>query len=175
MQFHWVSILIEKQIDASGILEDESGSDSSLGDEDAKDDEQDAEEELDDDSNDDEDIPISDIESLASDDKADILPHQRLTINNTSALHKAYNSIALPYSTLPFSAHQSITTTSPVSIPDVNDDLTRELAFYKQCLDAANSGRGRGGEQEGGERGETAAGSEEVWETGASCEIAGEG
>lgn len=89
----------------------------------------------------DEGIPLSDIESLASEDKADLLPHQRLTINNTSALNKAYRSIALPYPTLPFSAHQRITTAQPVSIADVNDDLSRELAFYKQCLDAANEGR----------------------------------
>lgn len=44
-------------------------------------------------------------------------------------------------SSLPFSAHQSITTSEPVAISDVNDDLTRELAFYKQCLDAANEAR----------------------------------
>ena len=86
-------------------------------------------------------IPLSDIESLASEEKADLLPHQRLTINNISALQKAHKSIALPYSTLPFYAHQSLTTSSPVEITDVNDDLTRELAFYKQCLDAANEGR----------------------------------
>ncbi|KAL6721570.1 rRNA-processing protein EBP2 [Lecanora helva] len=89
----------------------------------------------------DEGIPLSDIESLASEDKADVLPHQRLTINNTSALQKAHRSFALPYSSLPFSAHQTITTSQPVSITDVHDDLTRELAFYKQCLDAANEGR----------------------------------
>lgn len=44
-------------------------------------------------------------------------------------------------SNLPFSAHQAITTLEPVAISDVNDDLTRELAFYKQCLDAANEAR----------------------------------
>ena len=88
-------------------------------------------------------IPLSDIESLASSEKADILPHQRLTINNTIALKKAHKSIALSYSTLPFSAHQSTTTTEAVAIADVNDDLTRELAFYKQCLDAANEGRAK--------------------------------
>ena len=127
-------LLTKMQIDTSGLLEDESDSDSSLSDQDAD------EDDLEDD-DDDEGIPLSDIESLASDEKADILPHQRLTINNTSALQKAYKSIALPYSTIPFSAHQTFTTAAPVSIPDVNDDLNRELAFYKQCLDAANEGR----------------------------------
>ena len=91
---------------------------------------------------DEDDIPLSDIESLASDDKADILPHQRLTINNTTALAKALKSIALP-SSLPFSAHQSITSAEPAAISNVDDDLTRELAFYKQSLDAANDARTR--------------------------------
>ena len=137
-------VLNEMQIDASGIFEDESDSDSSLGHGDAndvEDDEQDIDEVANDDDDDDEAIPISDIESLASDEKEDIFPYQRLTINNTAALQKAYKSIALPYSTLSFSVHQSINTATPVSIPDVNDDLNRELAFYKQCLDAANEGR----------------------------------
>lgn len=124
-------------------MEDESDSDSSFGGddisqiptEDPNNDPDPAE-----DDEDEEGIPLSDIDSLASSEKADILPHQRLTINNTSALQKAHKSIALPYASLPFSAHQTITTSEPVSIPDVNDDLNRELAFYKQCLDAANDG-----------------------------------
>ena len=87
-----------------------------------------------------EDIPLSDIESLASDDKADVFPHQRLTINNTTALLAAHKSIA-PSLKLPFSAHQTLLSGSPVAIADVNDDLTRELAFYKQCLDSANEAR----------------------------------
>ena len=86
------------------------------------------------------DIPLSDVESLASEEKADILPHQRLTINNTTALTKALKSIALP-SDLPFSVYQSVTTSEPIAISNVDDDLTRELAFYKQSLDAANQAR----------------------------------
>jgi rRNA-processing protein EBP2 len=93
-----------------------------------------------DDDEEEEDIPISDIESLDSDDKADIIPHQRLTINNTAALTAAYKSIAQP-SNLPFSVHQTLSSATPVSIPDVNDDLNRELAFYKQCLDTVTEAR----------------------------------
>ena len=115
-------------------MEDESDSDSSLGGEDSQ------ELNLIEEAADEEGIPLSDIESLASEDKADILTHQRLTINNTVALTKALKSIAMP-SSLPFSSHQSITTSEPVTVPDVNDDLTRELTFYKQCLDAANEAR----------------------------------
>ena len=123
------------------MLDSESDSDSSLDFEETADPETEIAGQEEEDGGDQEDIPLSEIESLASEDKADILPHQRLTINNTSALQKAHKSISLPYSTLPFSAHQSITTAEPVAIADVNDDLTRELAFYKQCLDAANDGR----------------------------------
>ncbi|PSK42961.1 hypothetical protein B9Z65_6915 [Elsinoe australis] len=89
---------------------------------------------------DDEDIPLSDIESLASEDKEDVVPHQRLTINNTAALTRAYKSIALPGS-LPFSANQTITSAEAVEIKDIEDDLGRELAFYKQSLEAVTQAR----------------------------------
>lgn len=88
------------------------------------------------------DIPLSDIESLASDEKGDVIPHQRLTINNTAALQRSLKSFALP-STLPFSAVQSVTSAEPVQIADVEDDLNRELAFYKQSLDAVKEARHR--------------------------------
>lgn len=93
------------------------------------------------DDNDEEDIPLSDLSSIASEDKGDLIPHQRLTINNTTALLAAVKRIALPISTLPFSEHQSITTTEPVSIPDIEDDLNRELAFYQQSLNAVKEAR----------------------------------
>ena len=87
-----------------------------------------------------EDIPLSDIESLASEDKGDVIPHQRLTINKTAALLRSLKSFALP-SSLPFSANQSVTSAEPVQIADVEDDLNRELAFYKQSLDAVKEAR----------------------------------
>jgi len=115
-------------LNASLLLDDESVRASSLDGEDAEDADEDG-------------IPLSDIASIASEDKADTQPHQRLTVNNTPALRKAHKSIAYAYMELPFSTHQSIITTKPVFIPDVNDDLNRELAFYKQSLDAAKEGR----------------------------------
>lgn len=104
---------------------------------------EDADEEKDDedDEDDEEDIPLSDIASVASDERGDLVPYQRLTINNTTALTAAWKRIALPLSTLPFSAHQSITTAEPVQIEDVEDDLSRELAFYKQALNAVQASR----------------------------------
>ncbi|KAL8974725.1 MAG: hypothetical protein Q9197_001056 [Variospora fuerteventurae] len=82
-------------------------------------------------------IPLSDVESLPSEEKGDIIPYQRLTINNATALTKIYNSISLPITGLPFSEHQTITSADPVFIPDINDDLARELIFHQQCLTAA--------------------------------------
>jgi len=103
--------------------------------------EEDDEDEVDEE--DEDDIALSDIESLASEDKGDIIPHQRLTINNTTALTAALNRIQLPYSKLAFSEHQSVVTDEPVDIPDVEDDLNRELAFYKQCLSAVKDARAK--------------------------------
>ncbi|KAF2225925.1 eukaryotic rRNA processing protein EBP2-domain-containing protein [Elsinoe ampelina] len=100
----------------------------------------DAEQDDNEDEEDDEDIPLSDIESLASDEKEDVVPHQRLTINNTVALTKAYKSIALPAS-LPFSATQAVVSSAPTIIADIEDDLGRELAFYKQSLEAVTQAR----------------------------------
>ncbi|KAI9859319.1 MAG: rRNA-processing protein and EBNA1-binding protein ebp2 [Vezdaea acicularis] len=84
-------------------------------------------------------LPLSALSPQTSD--TDLIPHQRLTINNHTALTSALTRIRLPYATLPFSAHQSLTSPSPISIPDASDDLNRELAFYSQSLSAAQQGR----------------------------------
>ncbi|KAK7529565.1 eukaryotic rRNA processing protein EBP2-containing protein [Phyllosticta citribraziliensis] len=101
-------------------------------------------EEIDDDEDDedDEDVPLSDLESVASDEKGDIIPHQKLTINNTTALMAAVKRIEMKTSKLSFSEHQSITSAEPIEVEDTNDDLNRELAFYKQALAAAKEARG---------------------------------
>ncbi|WKT43415.1 hypothetical protein QSH57_008251 [Fusarium oxysporum f. sp. vasinfectum] len=81
---------------------------------------------------------------LDDEDKEDIIPHQRLTINNTTALLAALNRISIPTDkSVPFATHQSIISTDLTSeaIPDVSDDLQRELAFYSQSLEAARSAR----------------------------------
>ncbi|KAH0371316.1 Ebp2-domain-containing protein, partial [Aureobasidium melanogenum] len=98
------------------------------------------EDEDEDDEEEDEDIALSDLESVASEDKGDIIPHQRLTINNTAALLRAVKSFALS-AKLPFSENQTIVSDAPTEIPDIDDDLNRELAFYKQSLDAVTKAR----------------------------------
>lgn len=85
---------------------------------------------------DEDELPFSDIEDLSDQERVDIVTHQRLTINNPVALVKAHRSIVLPISEIPFSEHQTITSTKEIPIPDINDDLHRELAFYRQSLDA---------------------------------------
>ncbi|KAF5702926.1 rRNA processing protein EBP2 [Fusarium globosum] len=103
-----------------------------------------AQEDDDDEDEDEEDIPMSDLEDLEDEDKEDIIPHQRLTINNTTALLTALNRISIPTDkSVPFATHQSIISTDLTSeaIPDVSDDLQRELAFYSQSLEAARSAR----------------------------------
>ncbi|KAI9831326.1 MAG: hypothetical protein M1819_005100 [Sarea resinae] len=99
------------------------------------------EDEDDEEAEEEDDIPLSDLSDLSDSEKADMIPHQRLTINNTTALLSALSSISLPYASLPFSAHQSVTSTTPTAIPSIDDDLTRELAFYKQSLTAAQTAR----------------------------------
>ncbi|KAI5859490.1 Ebp2-domain-containing protein [Durotheca rogersii] len=102
------------------------------------------EEENDDEEEDEEDIPLSDLEDLPDDEKEDLVPHSRLTINNTSALLASLGRIAMPTgASAAFSTHQSVAGAAPTAdgIEDVQDDLGRELAFYAQSLAAAKRGR----------------------------------
>lgn len=89
---------------------------------------------------------MSDLEDLDDADKEDLIPHQRLTINNTTALLASLKRIAIPTDkSVPFTTHQTIVASDETaeSIPDVSDDLQRELAFYQQSLDAVRLGRSR--------------------------------
>jgi len=143
----------EPQFDLSRLQDsDTSDSEEEDDDDEDEDDEEDAvakingedededDEDEDEDEDDEEDIPLSDLESLASADKEDVIPHQRLTINNHAALLRAHKSIALP-SSFPWIATQSVTSAEPTVIEDIEDDLGRELAFYKQSLDAVTQAR----------------------------------
>ena len=82
------------------------------------------------------DIPFSDMDSASDEGNEDVVPYTRLTINNSTALMKAYDTLR-PAGSLPFSARQTVDSAAQTDIQDVNDDLGRELALYKQSLDAA--------------------------------------
>ncbi|ODH53144.1 hypothetical protein GX48_00680 [Paracoccidioides brasiliensis] len=87
---------------------------------------------------DEEDIPFSE---LSEEDATDVIPHQRLTINNSAAILSSLKRISFITPHTPFSEHNSLTSTEPIDVPDPNDDLTRELAFYTVCVSAAKSAR----------------------------------
>ena len=92
---------------------------------------------------DDEEIPLSDVDSDAS-ISSDHLPHQRLSINNGPALLQSTKSIALVQPSHTFSVHNSLISPLPPtssSIPDPDDDLTREAEFYRIARAAALSAR----------------------------------
>jgi rRNA-processing protein EBP2 len=87
------------------------------------------------------DVPLSD---LSEDDREDIIPHQRLTINNGPALLASCKRITVVRPKMPFHLHNSLVSTLPAasaSIPDPNDDLTRELEFYRIARTAALEAR----------------------------------
>ncbi|CAH6723857.1 rRNA-processing protein Ebp2p [[Candida] jaroonii] len=134
----------EEDLDFNKLAESESDSeiDEEEQDDDEDEEEQDDEddEEQDEEEEEEEDIPLSDVEI---DSDADVVPHTKLTINNTAALGESLARIALPWSKHSFVEHQSITgdEKTELSIKDIYDDTERELAFYKQGLDAVKQGR----------------------------------
>ncbi len=92
----------------------------------------------------DSDVPLSD---LADSDLEDTIPYQKMTINNGPALLASKTRIAVVKdqdTPVPFHHHNSLISTLPPStdaIPDPNDDLTRELEFYRIARTAVLSAR----------------------------------
>lgn len=105
---------------------------------------EDDEEEEDDEEDPEEDIALEDLEDLDDEEKEDLVPHQRLTINNTTALEAALKRISIATDkSVPFKSHMSLSSLEPTAtnIPDVMDDLKRELAFYGQALETVKQAR----------------------------------
>ncbi|KAK1594727.1 eukaryotic rRNA processing protein EBP2-domain-containing protein [Colletotrichum navitas] len=89
------------------------------------------------------DVPLSDLDA-DEEDLEDIVPHTKLTINNKTALLASLNRIRIDTSSaVPFATHQSVASSKPTAdaVPDVQDDLQRELALLSQSLEAARKGR----------------------------------
>ncbi|OAP63080.1 hypothetical protein AYL99_02307 [Fonsecaea erecta] len=89
------------------------------------------------------DVPVSDLEDS---DLEDTIPYQKMTINNGPALIAARNRIAVIKNpqTTPFHHHNSLISALPPtaeSVPDPNDDLTRELEFYRVARTAVVAAR----------------------------------
>ncbi|ANZ75347.1 BA75_01972T0 [Komagataella pastoris] len=88
------------------------------------------------------DVPLSDVEF---DSDADIVPYTKVTINNQAALKESLARIQLPWDTCKFDEHQSITSNEATAsqVTDIYDDTERELAFYKQAINAVMEGRSK--------------------------------
>ncbi|KAH9080410.1 eukaryotic rRNA processing, partial [Lactarius deliciosus] len=112
----------------------------------ASDDEGDGEEvESGDETEDGEEGGSSDGEEIALDDEdvdsvdEDAVPSRKIGMDNTVALERIRDTIKLDPS-LPWT--ETLTVSFPETIDvDVNDDLNRELAFYKQALHGAKAAR----------------------------------
>lgn len=123
-----------KLVDTNKLVESDSESEIEMGDANDNNDSDSEEEE----EEEEEDIPLSDAEF---DDDDDVIPHQKLTVNNTKALLQALQSIQIPRKGLKFQELLSVNSSEPFTVRDVFDDLERELAFYKQGLEAAELAR----------------------------------
>lgn len=120
--------------------EDESFNADALNESDSDEEELGSDEENEDEEEEEEDIPLSDVEL---DDDADVIPHQKTTVNNKSALKAALKSIELSNkSKLPFHELNTVVGDAIV-LKDIYDDTERELAFYKQGLEAAKVARSK--------------------------------
>lgn len=121
------------------VSEEEEDDDEEADGSDFDEDEEAEEDEDEDEEEEEEDIPLSDLEE---DEREDVVTHQRLTINNSAAINSSLKRINFITSKTPFSEHNSLVSTEELDVPDVHDDLNRELAFYKVCQAAAMSARG---------------------------------
>ncbi|KAJ7050878.1 eukaryotic rRNA processing protein EBP2-domain-containing protein, partial [Mycena amicta] len=82
-----------------------------------------------------EDVALDEVESV----DADAVPRQKIEIDNTAALARIRETIKLD-SSLPWTETLVISYPETIDV-DVNDDLNRELAFYKQALHSATAAR----------------------------------
>ncbi|QRV92349.1 rRNA-processing protein ebp2 [Ceratobasidium sp. AG-Ba] len=85
---------------------------------------------------DDDAVPMDEI----SDVDEDVVPKQKVVINNELALKRIRETIELGKD-MPWTETLAFTTSEPLDIPNADDDLNRELAIYKQALSTANTAR----------------------------------
>lgn len=126
-------------LDRLAKSDSESDDDDSEDDEDSKP-EVEEEEEEEEEEREEEDVPLSDVEF---DSDADVVPHHKLTINNVKAMKHALERVQIPWQKHSFQEHQSVTShdNADEGMKDIYDDTERELAFYKQSLDAVLEAR----------------------------------
>ncbi|KAL1729665.1 eukaryotic rRNA processing protein EBP2-domain-containing protein [Schizophyllum commune] len=87
---------------------------------------------------DDDAIPLDEVEDEVDEDA---VPQRKLEIDNTVALERIRDTIQLDPS-LPWTETLVLSYPNTIDVDvDVEDDLNRELAFYKQALHGANAAR----------------------------------
>ncbi|KAG0165250.1 rRNA-processing protein and EBNA1-binding protein ebp2 [Apophysomyces sp. BC1034] len=85
-------------------------------------------------------IPLEDLdESDIDDEDGDLVTEQRITVNNEAALTRLTEDLKLK--DLPWIETLTVTSSKPVEVEDVHDDMARELAFYQQALEAVHIAR----------------------------------
>ncbi|KAK3378353.1 eukaryotic rRNA processing protein EBP2-domain-containing protein [Podospora didyma] len=91
------------------------------------------------------DIDIDDLSIHDEEDDETIaaLTRTRETINNKEGLLAALRRFQLDVSSVPFVVHQSVISKTPTetAIGEIDDDLSREMAFMNQALEAARTAR----------------------------------
>lgn len=129
----------EEELDLAKLQESESESEISGEDSESSNSDSENDQDNNDDAEEEEDVALSDAEL---DDDADVIPYQKVTINNKAALRRSLQRIELPADAKKnFEETLTISTNSPITLRDIYDDTERELAFYKQALNASIEGR----------------------------------
>ncbi|KAK4250221.1 eukaryotic rRNA processing protein EBP2-domain-containing protein [Corynascus novoguineensis] len=132
-------------IDLTGI--DDSDSESELDSDEGPERNDEDEEEGEDEDDEEEEIDVDELSAEDEEDEEQIAAGTRVrqTINNKEGLLAALRRFALDTNpkTVPFAFHQSVVSTKKTeeSIPSIDDDLQRELAFMNQSLEAARQAR----------------------------------
>ncbi|KAG9104054.1 rRNA-processing protein and EBNA1-binding protein ebp2 [Ceratobasidium sp. 392] len=83
-------------------------------------------------------VPLDEV----SDVDEDAVPKQKVVINNEVALKRIRETIELGKD-MPWTETLAFTTSESLDIPNADDDLNRELAFYKQAVSTANTARAK--------------------------------
>lgn len=115
-----------------------SGEDNHLGEiaEKGFDDEEDSDDDEDEEEGEDEDEEVE-YEALSDVDDADVIPTEKTTVNDKTALLRILATIK--HNSTNFFDTLTLTSDEKLDIPDASDDLNRELQFYKSSLSAALS------------------------------------
>ncbi|WBW73616.1 rRNA processing protein Ebp2 [Schizosaccharomyces osmophilus] len=96
------------------------------------------EDEDEDEEGDEDEVELSDLEGVEFEEDADLVRKRKLALNNTIALESIYEKLKYP-DNISIVENQAVTTKEPVVVENVEDDLTRELAFYKQGVDGVKA------------------------------------